>query len=55
MGEEQPFVVEDLLSGQRLAWRGAHATVNLDPGVQVAHVLAVHPGARSERDFETYQ
>ncbi|MCC6213975.1 MAG: alpha-1,4-glucan--maltose-1-phosphate maltosyltransferase [Polyangiaceae bacterium] len=39
---EQPYVVEDLLTGERWTWRGAKGWVRLDPKERVGHVLRVH-------------
>ncbi len=41
--EEQPYIVEDLLTGARFMWRGVRNYVRLDPAVEPAHVLLVHP------------
>ena len=43
IGEDEPYEVEDLLTGARYTWRGARNYVRLDPAVQVAHVLRVAP------------
>ncbi|HEX2718641.1 MAG TPA: alpha-1,4-glucan--maltose-1-phosphate maltosyltransferase [Gemmatimonadaceae bacterium] len=40
--EQQPYVVEDLLSGARYTWRGARNYVRLDPAIEPAHILRVH-------------
>ena len=40
-GEDEPFPVEDLLTGSRYVWRGTRNYVRLDPAEQVAHVLRV--------------
>ncbi len=39
IGHDEPFVVQDLLTGQRYTWRGARNYVRLDPQVQPGHVL----------------
>ncbi|MFN2432446.1 MAG: DUF3459 domain-containing protein, partial [Gemmatimonadota bacterium] len=39
---EEPFGVEDLLSGERYVWRGARNYVRLDPARQAGHLLRVH-------------
>jgi starch synthase (maltosyl-transferring) len=36
---DQPYVVEDLLTGMRYTWRGARNYVRLDPHTYPAHVL----------------
>jgi starch synthase (maltosyl-transferring) len=38
-GPDEPYVVEDLLSGDRYPWRGARNYVRLDPATRVGHVL----------------
>ncbi|MGI8664293.1 MAG: maltotransferase domain-containing protein [Acidimicrobiales bacterium] len=38
-----PFVVRDELDGESYQWSSAHPYVLLDPGLRVAHVLAVQP------------
>jgi starch synthase (maltosyl-transferring) len=39
--EDEPFDVEDLLTGTRYTWRGTRNYVRLDPGERVGHVLRV--------------
>jgi starch synthase (maltosyl-transferring) len=47
LAEDQPFGVEDLLTGERYAWRGSSNYVRLDPTERVGHVLRViEPGGR---------
>ena len=42
IGPDEPFVVRDLLTGERYTWRGIRNYVHLDPlAGQVAHVLHV--------------
>jgi starch synthase (maltosyl-transferring) len=43
IGEDEPFVVEDLLTGAKYTWRGARNYVRLDPAVEPGHLLLVHP------------
>jgi starch synthase (maltosyl-transferring) len=40
---DRPYQLEDLLSGQKFAWRGARNFVELDPAVSVAHVFRLLP------------
>jgi starch synthase (maltosyl-transferring) len=41
IGEDEPYVVHDLLTGARYTWRGRRNYVRLDPRTQVGHVLRV--------------
>jgi starch synthase (maltosyl-transferring) len=41
IGEDESYVVHDLLNGARYTWRGRRNYVRLDPRVQVGHVLRV--------------
>jgi starch synthase (maltosyl-transferring) len=41
LAPDQPYVVEDLLTGARYVWRGVRNYVRLDPAHQVGHVLRV--------------
>ena len=41
IGADEPFVVEDLLTGARYTWRGARNYVRLDPNVQPGHLLKI--------------
>jgi len=41
LGGDEPFEVEDLLTGARYVWRGGRNYVRLDPQREVAHVLRV--------------
>lgn len=43
VAEGATFAVEDLLSGEIFAWRGAHNFVRLDPSQAPAHVFWVRP------------
>lgn len=49
-----PFEVDDLLTGARYLWHGPRNYVELDPRSVPAHVFAVRPRLRTERDFEYY-
>ena len=42
--ESDVYQVEDLLSGARYTWRGRRNYVELDPGIQPAHVFLVRRG-----------
>jgi starch synthase (maltosyl-transferring) len=47
IGSDEPFHVEDLLTGERYTWRGARNYVHLDPHAgRVAHVLRLAKGIR---------
>ena len=46
---DQPYEVEDLLTGARYMWRGSRNFVRLDPRVEPAHVLRVAPRPPRER------
>ena len=41
IGQSEPYVVHDLITGARFTWQGARNYVRLDPADQVAHVLRV--------------
>ena len=41
IGDDEPYVVHDLLTGARYTWRGARNYVRLDPRTQIGHVLRV--------------
>jgi starch synthase (maltosyl-transferring) len=41
LSRDEPYEVEDLLSGERYEWRGAANYVHLDPEERVGHVLRV--------------
>jgi starch synthase (maltosyl-transferring) len=41
IGPDQPYIVHDLLTNARYAWRGSHNWAQLDPHVQPAHVFRV--------------
>jgi starch synthase (maltosyl-transferring) len=44
LAPDQPFQVQDELSGVTYDWRGADNFVRLDPREAVAHVFALQPG-----------
>ncbi|MGH7689979.1 MAG: alpha-amylase family glycosyl hydrolase, partial [Gemmatimonadaceae bacterium] len=44
IGDNQPFVVEDLLTGTRYTWRGPRNYVRLDPAERPGHLLRVVRG-----------
>jgi starch synthase (maltosyl-transferring) len=41
LGPDEPYVVHDLLGGERYTWRGSRNWVRLDPQVQPAHIFRV--------------
>jgi starch synthase (maltosyl-transferring) len=41
IGEHQPYLVEDLLTGDRYHWQGRRNFVRLIPGLQPGHVLRI--------------
>jgi starch synthase (maltosyl-transferring) len=41
IGWDEPFLVHDLLTGERWAWRGVRNYVRLDPAERVAHLFRV--------------
>ncbi len=41
IGEDEPFEVEDTLTGERFSWKGSANYVRLDPAERVGHVLRV--------------
>ncbi|MGZ8378397.1 MAG: maltotransferase domain-containing protein [Gemmatirosa sp.] len=43
IAEDEPYEVEDLLTGARYVWRGVRNYVHLDPAREPAHVLRVAP------------
>jgi starch synthase (maltosyl-transferring) len=47
LGDDEPYVVEDLLTGARYTWRGARNYVRLDPAIEPGHLLLVHSGRHS--------
>ena len=49
IGPDQPYEVEDLLTGARYVWRGSRNFVRLDPRYEPAHVLRVAPRAPRRR------
>ena len=52
LGENDPYLVEDLLSGERFAWRGSRNFIALDPHHRPAHVFRVrrHLGHEAGED-----
>ena len=40
-GRDEPYIVEDLLTGARYTWRGSRNYVRLDPSTQPGHLLRV--------------
>ena len=49
LAEDEPFQVEDLLSGERYVWRGTRNFVRLDPARQAGHVLRLRRGGGDAR------
>ena len=46
LGDDEPYVVEDLLTGARYSWRGSRNYVRLDPEREPGHLLLVHGDGR---------
>jgi starch synthase (maltosyl-transferring) len=49
LGPDEDFDVEDLLTGERFAWRGERKYVRIDPAERVGHVLRLLPRAGRAR------
>jgi starch synthase (maltosyl-transferring) len=49
IGPEQPYVVEDLLTGTQYTWRGVRNYVRLDPASEPGHVFLVLPDAHRSK------
>jgi starch synthase (maltosyl-transferring) len=41
IGDDEPYVVHDLLTGARYPWRGARNYVRLDPAERPGHLFLV--------------
>jgi len=50
IAEDEPFEVEDLLSGERYQWKGVQNYVRLDPERRVGHILRVVRPESEETD-----
>jgi len=50
----QPFLMQDLLSGDRYIWQGEWNFVDLDPEVVPAHIFRVRSRLRREADFDYF-
>jgi starch synthase (maltosyl-transferring) len=51
---EQPYLLEDLLGGEKYIWHGGRNYVKLDPGVLPAHILRVQSRMKREKDFDYF-
>ena len=47
IGEDEPYVMRDLLTGAKYTWRGVRNYVRLDPAVEPAHVFVVEKSPES--------
>ncbi len=52
--EENSFLMEDGLTGDRYIWRGTRNFVELDPRVMPAHIMTVRSRLRRETDFDYF-
>ena len=52
--DDQEFLVEDLLTGARYAWRGKRNYVGLKPDSQPAHILRVVHGSKLEPEAQHF-
>ena len=41
IAENEPFVVEDLITGERFSWRGSRNFVSLSPHSRLAHIFRI--------------
>ena len=48
IGENAPYEVEDLLTGERLRWEGARQSVRLDPAERAGYIWRLVPGGEGE-------
>ncbi len=53
IAENEPYVVEDLLTGEQFSWRGARNFVSLDPHHRPAHIFRIRrlQGRENGRDI----
>jgi starch synthase (maltosyl-transferring) len=51
---EEPYEVEDLLSGARYLWTGERNFVQVDTEEKIAHIFRVHRKVQRETDFPAY-
>ncbi|HZX11708.1 MAG TPA: alpha-1,4-glucan--maltose-1-phosphate maltosyltransferase [Acidobacteriota bacterium] len=49
-----PYLVHDLLSGDKYFWQGSRNYVELNPGVMPAHIFKLHRKVRREQDFDYF-
>jgi starch synthase (maltosyl-transferring) len=50
----RPFLVHDLLSGDKYVWNGERNYIELNPSAMSAHILLVHRRMRREQDFDYF-
>jgi starch synthase (maltosyl-transferring) len=51
---EQPYLVHDLLSGDKYIWQGEWNYIELDPKAMPAHIFQVRSRLRREKDFDYF-
>ncbi|HEY3198438.1 MAG TPA: alpha-1,4-glucan--maltose-1-phosphate maltosyltransferase [Nitrospirales bacterium] len=51
---DEPFQVEDLLTGTRYFWKGARTFLEINPGTLPAQIFSVRRRTRTERQFDYY-
>ena len=51
---QDPYMLEDLLTGSRYFWQGTSNYVELDPTALGAHIYRVRPRVRREHDYDYY-
>jgi starch synthase (maltosyl-transferring) len=49
LADDEPYVMHDLLNGQKYDWRGARNYVELDPHFRPAHIFRVEASASAGR------
>lgn len=51
---EQPYLVHDLLSGDKYFWQGSQNYVELNPDIMPVHIFKVHRKMKREQDFDYF-
>jgi len=51
---EQPYLVHDLLSGDKYFWQGDRNYVELNPELMPVHIFKVHRKMKREQDFDYF-
>lgn len=54
INENEPYLMDDLLTGERYIWEGERNYIQLSPHIMPAHIFRIHPKMLRENNFDYF-